>query len=72
MSEAACTPRPLAKVMPLSVSVPPSPAPCSPLLLSFSAGPQPFVIEVHARSLRYDAVDALYLIRRSSPALIAR
>src|ERR687883_773283 len=53
MSDGAWTPRPFAYVAPLSVSVRPSPAPCSPLLMSFSAGPQPLLMDVHVRSLRY-------------------
>src|SRR5262249_61783258 len=51
MSEAACAPIPLAKVVPFRVIVVPSPPAKPPLLMSFSAGPYPFVIDVHVRSL---------------------
>ena len=49
-SDAAWTPRPLAYTVPWTVIGRPSPASCSPLLRSISAGPQPLVIDVQPMS----------------------
>src|SRR5262245_41226116 len=53
ISDGAWAPMPLAYVTPCSVIVLPSVAPCSPLLLLRSAGPQPFVEYVHVMSPTY-------------------
>src|SRR4051812_18901404 len=57
MSEAAWTPRPLAKVIPFRVRGWPSPAPNSPLLMSFSTGPYPLTADVQVQVLRNDVPD---------------
>src|ERR1051325_7742511 len=52
-SDGPCAPKPFANVVPRIDNVCPSPAACSPLLSSFSTGPQPLVIDVQVRLLRY-------------------
>src|SRR5687768_4527108 len=52
-SEFACAPSPLPYADPAKVRAWPSPAAKSPLLLSTSKGPHPFVTDVQLRSLRY-------------------
>src|SRR5262249_44767095 len=54
ISLGACAPMPLANWSPPTVSVPPSPADCSPLLMLRSAGPQPLVSLTHGTSPRYE------------------
>src|SRR5690349_20364707 len=54
MSLGACAPRPFAKTTPFMVSGWPSPAGFSPLLVSFSTGPQPLTACSQVRSLMYE------------------
>ena len=49
-SDPACTPRPFWYTRPPMLSALPSPASCSPLLRSFSAGPQALLAPVQVRS----------------------